>query len=276
MTAENTMTNTSDTTTADLPSASNGHGASTGTKTDETRQADTAADGATKDAPSSKKKKKKKRKGHQHNQQPAVAQVESTAVVTTSDPPAPTAPTEPAAGDPLVVRLPNVMDKIGDDPNLFGRNAVHLAATVQKYRAGEPTDPTDPQPPIKETAAPIEEPAAVPIEQPAAAPIEAHTAAPIEQPAAAPIEQPAASLRLRMKVWTDHTTAKRYLIPTASWRDIVNGQPVTDVMYAYALRDDDTKLVTLTAAEWNALPFFYFQEDGPTPRATAQPVDGIG
>jgi hypothetical protein len=82
-------------------------------------------------------------------------------------------------------------------------------------------------------------------------------------------------LRLRMKVWTDRTTNKRYLMPSAFMRDVVRGQPVTDVMYAYAMRDDDTKIVTLTAVEWNALPFFYFNEDGPAPRATSRPVDMV-
>ena len=82
-------------------------------------------------------------------------------------------------------------------------------------------------------------------------------------------------LRLRMKVWTDPVTAKRYLMPTAFMRDVVNGKPVGDAMIAYAMRDDDTKLVTLTGAEWNTLPFYYFEEDGVAPRATARPVDVI-
>lgn len=77
---------------------------------------------------------------------------------------------------------------------------------------------------------------------------------------------PMDGLRLRMKVWTDPKTYKRYLMPIGLFRDVVRGQPVTDVMYAYAMRDDDTKLVTLTAAEWNGLPFFYFREDGWSPR----------
>jgi hypothetical protein len=82
-------------------------------------------------------------------------------------------------------------------------------------------------------------------------------------------------LRLRMKIWTDRATSKRYLMPSAFMRDVVNGQPVSEVMYTYAMRDDDTKLVTLTAREWNALPFFYFREDGPAPRATTRPVDVV-
>jgi len=94
--------------------------------------------------------------------------------------------------------------------------------------------------------------------------------------AAEPIETPTESLRLRAKVWTDPATGKRYLMPAAFMRDVVGGKPVSDVMHAYAMRDDDTKLVTLRAAEWNALPFFYFQEDGPAPRASARPVDVVG
>lgn len=83
------------------------------------------------------------------------------------------------------------------------------------------------------------------------------------------------NLRLRMKVWTDPRTLKRYLMPMAFMRDLMNGQPVTDVMYAYAMSDDNTRVVTLTAAEWNALPFFYFQEDGHAPRAAARPMDAL-
>lgn len=79
------------------------------------------------------------------------------------------------------------------------------------------------------------------------------------------------SLRLRMKVWTDPRTRKRYLMPVGFFRDVLRGQPRTDVMYAHAMSDDDTKVVTLTAAEWNALPFFYFREDGWSPRATERP-----
>jgi hypothetical protein len=79
------------------------------------------------------------------------------------------------------------------------------------------------------------------------------------------------SLRLRMKVWTDPRTLKRYLMPAAFFRDVLGGKPVTNVMYAHAMRDDATKIVTLTAAEWNALPFFYFCEDGGAPRVSGHP-----
>ena len=194
---EKTMNKTSDTIAADLPPASNGHGAPNGTKTDEAHQADVPAKGVTKDASSSKKKKKR---GHQHNQ------------------PAPTGRTESTA-------------------------------------------PNDPQASIEPPPAPrVEDLAAAPIEPPLGEPI---------------LEPPAAGLRLRMKVWTDPTTAKRYLMPSAFMRDVVNGQPVSNVMYAYAMSDDSTKIVTLTAIEWNTLPFSYFQEDGPAPRAASRPVDDV-
>lgn len=101
---------------------------------------------------------------------------------------------------------------------------------------------------------------------------------PIELPSVAverAVKAGGEQLRLRAKVWTDPETTKRYLMPAAFMRDVVNGKPVSDIMCAYAMRDDDTKLVTLTTDEWNTLPFFYFQEDGPAPRATARPVDVV-
>jgi hypothetical protein len=82
--------------------------------------------------------------------------------------------------------------------------------------------------------------------------------------------QPHAGLRLRMKIWTDPKTSKRYLMPTAVIPD-----PRSGAMTAYAMSDEDTKIIKLTPAEWNALPFFYFQEDGPAPRASTRPVDVI-
>jgi hypothetical protein len=85
-----------------------------------------------------------------------------------------------------------------------------------------------------------------------------------------PYTIPQHGLRLRMKVWTDPRTRKRYLLPVAFMRDLVRGQPVTDVMYSYAVADGETKTILLTAHEWNSLPFFYFQEDGHAPRGTAQ------
>lgn len=81
---------------------------------------------------------------------------------------------------------------------------------------------------------------------------------------------PAESLRVRVKIWTDPATGRRYLMPTAIMHDARSG-----ILTAYAMTDEDTKTVKLTAVEWNALPFFYFQEDGPAPRASARPPDAI-
>ena len=150
------------------------------------------------------------------------------------------------------------------------------AGTTAEQPSAEATVPVVPDAsavPIEEsTAAPITD--AVLIADTAAAPI-VDAAVPIVDTAAAPIVASAESLRLRMKVWTDPAMTKRYLIPSAFMRDLVDGQPVSDVMYAYVMSDEDTKLILLKASEWNALPFFYFQEDGPAPRATKRPVDVI-
>lgn len=82
-------------------------------------------------------------------------------------------------------------------------------------------------------------------------------------------------LRLRMKVWTDPSTTKRYLVSLAFMRDVVNGRPVSDVMCAYAMRDDDTKLITLRKREFDELPYFYFEEIGPAPRAAPRDFDVV-
>ena len=78
-----------------------------------------------------------------------------------------------------------------------------------------------------------------------------------------------------MKIWTDPSTSKRYLMATAFVRNVVNGKPTSDVMHAYAMRDDDTKVIALTTDEWNALPYYYFKEDGVAPRATSRPLDVV-
>ena len=148
------------------------------------------------------------------------------------------------------------------------------AAPTAEAPSTEPAAPADTTVASDSTAPMAEEPTATPIaDTTTAAPAVDATAAPSVD--TAPIAAPAESLRLRMKVWTDPATAKRYLIPSAFMRDLVNGQPVSDVMYAYVMSDEDTKLILLKAGEWNALPFFYFQEDGPAPRASKRPVDVI-
>lgn len=68
-------------------------------------------------------------------------------------------------------------------------------------------------------------------------------------------------LRLRMKVWTDPSTKLRYLVAVG-----VMPHESSTTMSAYAMRDDQTRLLRLTVAEWNRLPFYYFVEDGEAPR----------
>lgn len=218
MTDENTMSKTSDTPTAALPTAPNGHGASNGVLTQEPHVPSQATESAKHIQTASKTKKKKKR--HQHDKTSPPPPVESAAIMSTDQ----ATQTEPTEISPLTA------------------------------------------------APPIAEIAAAPIDE---SPSEPSAMTPIDEQAEEPIVEPVANLRLRMKIWTDHRTAKRYLMPTAFMRDVVNGRPISDVMYAYAMSDDDTQIVTLTAGEWNALPFFYFQEDGPAPRASARPVDEV-
>jgi len=65
-------------------------------------------------------------------------------------------------------------------------------------------------------------------------------------------------MRLRMKVWTDPDTDVRYLCPAAFMKR--GHEPF--MMSAYAMNDEDTKVIELTMEEWDSLPFFYFKEDG--------------
>lgn len=154
------------------------------------------------------------------------------------------------------------------------RVKVTTAASAATPSVEEPVT-TAPMPQESVEATPVEAVTA-PQETAAASPAEAPQAASQGSTPPHPATAPHEDLRLRMKVWTDPWTGKRYLMPTAFMRDIKNGQPVSDVMLVYAMRDDDTRIVTLRADEWNTLPFFYFHEDGPAPRASARPPDVIG
>jgi hypothetical protein len=77
-------------------------------------------------------------------------------------------------------------------------------------------------------------------------------------------------MRLRLKVWTDKATGKRYLMPVALMKS-----RDSDVMRAYAMSEEETKFVELSTDEWNTLPFFYFKEDGEAPRHTTRAPDEI-
>jgi hypothetical protein len=101
--------------------------------------------------------------------------------------------------------------------------------------------------------------------QPAKSAQKPKTTAPVPVPTTetptVPITAPIATtgLRVRVKVWTDPTTKKRYLVPKADL-DMKRGRVI-----AHAVADEGTKTITLTAVEWQTLPFYYFQEDGLAP-----------
>lgn len=183
----------------------------------------------------------------------------------------------------------NVMNEseTSAEPPVLHANGTSNGATGDANAAGTSTSSTSPKrkkktrrqqqrdtPQNSSTiAAPTQEQTVPEVAAAPAAPEEPITG--LTEGSAEEITEEPTGLRLRAKVWTDGATGKRYLMPTAFFRDIVDGRPVSDVMRAYAMRDDDTKLITLRVAEWNALPFFYFEEDGPAPRASARPVDVI-
>lgn len=147
-----------------------------------------------------------------------------------------------------------------------------IVETAPKTEANDPQDVV----PAQETALQEEPAPAVPAPEtvpvPEAAPAMAPSVPPPVAPqidpvplAPPPATGPTSTSKVRMKVWTDPSTRQRYLMPTGFMRDVVNGQPVTDIMYAYAYAlDGGTPMrVELSALEWNTLPFFYFTEVGP-------------
>ena len=169
---------------------------------------------------------KKKKKRDAHAQRMAIATIDPAAVPTTSS--VPPQSSEPAVQD----------------------------TAVGPSTPGQPVPPEAPA--ASATSASPAAPA--PIEPPPVAPAAAAPA----PPAAAPVGETAAKgLRLRMKIWTDARTNKRYLVPSAFMRDVVDGHPVSDVMYAYAISGDEILHITLRANEWQMLPFAFFQEEGP-------------
>lgn len=116
----------------------------------------------------------------------------------------------------------------------------------------------------------VESPAAVAVEPPAtvATPaVESSAAMPpaaVTAPAAEPAPLPPASepttMRARLKVWTDSVTGQRFLAPCA----VLTPQ---GLMVITAISEEGAvRNVSLTAAEWNALPFYYFSADGEAPR----------
>jgi len=71
---------------------------------------------------------------------------------------------------------------------------------------------------------------------------------------------PSTDLRLRMKVFTDEVTGHRYLVSMA----IANLAEQT--VHVYFMSDEETLFRSLPIDDYNALPYFFFKEDGPAPR----------
>jgi hypothetical protein len=206
-------------------------------------------------APGGGKKKKHKRNGKPAPETSAKVADAATAAATTTTPEAPEAVTEASPMEQF--QSEDRLHAPGPRAPITFLDMPPEIPSTDSLATQEPPVPTIPEPSPEATE-----------------PSPEVTATTADTPAPSP-QKTAEGLRLRMKVWTDSKTGKRYLMPAAFMRDVVKGQPVSDAMYAYAMSDDSTKLVTLTAREWNSLPFFYFQEDGPAPRATAWPVDVI-
>lgn len=221
---------------------------------------------------------------------------EKTADQTASEPPVPNGHgtngvhgTDPAVGDRAEDRedkAPSVKKRKKNRPQAKAAKAAQAPApettteptpeTTTETAAVEPTE----QPDAAKVAAVVEHDPATAVAASETEPSHAETPpsdpiASTQTPAVEPVEPAREGLRLRVKVWTDPKTSKRYLMPTAFMQDVVNGRPVSDVMRAYALSEEDTKIVTLRAHEWNSLPFYYFQEDGPAPRASGRPIDVV-
>ena len=166
---------------------------------------------------------KKKRKRDAHAQRTAIATIDPAAVPATAS-----------------LEPPKLTEPAAQDASAGPATSAEQAAPIET-------------PPSSETPASGETPAAS-VEQ---------AATPPEQPAAPIGETPTKGLRLRMKIWTDVRTAKRYLVSSAFMRDVVNGHPVSDVMYAYAIGEGEILNITMRANEWQGLPFAFFQEEGP-------------
>jgi len=73
-------------------------------------------------------------------------------------------------------------------------------------------------------------------------------------------------LRAKMKVYTDETGA-RFLVALG----LVHPHHIQ----AFIMSDEKTVGKMFSHAEWNALPFFYFKEDGEAPRHKSW-VPGVG
>lgn len=63
-------------------------------------------------------------------------------------------------------------------------------------------------------------------------------------------------MRLRVKVWTDPESGKRFLAAGGVFA------PAKDQVLFFAMSDEETKHVKVDSQSWNDLPYFWFEEDG--------------
>lgn len=76
-------------------------------------------------------------------------------------------------------------------------------------------------------------------------------------------------MRLRMKVFTDETTGNRYLVSMA----IAN--LAEETVHVYFMSDEETIFRSLSIDDYNALPYFFFKEDGPAPKPVMRVADEL-
>jgi hypothetical protein len=67
-------------------------------------------------------------------------------------------------------------------------------------------------------------------------------------------------MRLRVKVFDDPRTSLRYLVSIAMF------EPASDTVNVFLMNDEDTRMQRMTVDEYNALPYYFFKEDGPATR----------
>lgn len=76
--------------------------------------------------------------------------------------------------------------------------------------------------------------------------------------------------RLRCKVYTDPKDGTRWLVPMVMY------DPKTDRAAAMAMRDGgETRTLRFTVDEYNALPFHWFEDQGPAERYTTNLPDEL-
>lgn len=76
-------------------------------------------------------------------------------------------------------------------------------------------------------------------------------------------------MRLRARVFTNPFTGKRYLVSMAI-ADIAKEQ-----VHVYFMSDEETLFQAMSINDYNALPYFFFKEDGPAPKPEMRVADEL-